>query len=128
MATVESTPSVKNYLGHPCALAPAFARFEESLDSSRKQYKDPRHLVQNLGRFLAEVSERVEHAHDVAELAQERAQGNSGDDHLNSLLAMQADHMLGTCNRLFEFAGMVLDALDRADMVKPSQAKEAAHG
>lgn len=128
MATAETTPSVRNYLGHPCRLAEALERFSDPLRDSRKSNEDKRALAQALGLYLTSINKRCDDAHDVAELARDRAEEVGEDDQLQALLRLQADHLLSTCNQLYEFAGMVLDALERADMVKPSQAKEASNG
>ncbi|OYV00892.1 MAG: hypothetical protein CFE45_07195 [Burkholderiales bacterium PBB5] len=127
MATGKTTPSVKNYLGHPCSLADALERYSDPVKQSRKDHQDIRGLAQQLGRTLQAVNERCEHAHEVAQLARDHAGGDASEQ-LEALLAMNADYALQTCNVTFALAGMVLDLMERGDFVKLSQqAAEVAH-
>lgn len=126
MATVETTPIVKDYLGHACKLAAAIDRFAEPLSESKRE-DDARALAQRIGRMLSETHERCEHTRDALELAANLSDRSTDDMQLVALLTMAKAYQRETCDRMFDLAGRVLDALQRADFVKPSQAQEAAH-
>lgn len=127
MATVETTPSVKSYLGHPCAIAPALVRYDEPIKNSLNQNADSRALAQRLAENLQRLMDQVSCAHEVSELVRDWREDRD-DGRFDSLLTMNAAYLLGTSNDCFSLVGMVLDLMQRADMVKPSQAEVAGRG
>ena len=124
MATVDRIEEARDYLGHPCNLAPALSRFREPLEEARKE--DVRRLAQSIRRSLSALVDRCEQSHEVLELAESISDRTSDDVRLMALLAMASEHALETCNKAFELSGKVLDALERADFVRPSQQRKTA--
>lgn len=122
-----ATDTVKDYLGHPSQLAEAFARFAEPVSNARKIARnEPREIARQIGMALNRISERIGLAHDATDAICERVEDAAeSEDAAVALLKMSSEYQCETSNEFFRFAGIVLVALEQANMVG---SEAAAHG
>ena len=109
-----------DYLGHPCMVTEAFARFDYAVKEARKL--DPREVVRQIGILLNRLTDRGEHSGNALNLALDSLQNSTDEDNVRALLAMAIPYDVETGNTLGKLAGCVLVALEQGKLV------EASHG
>ena len=115
-----ATETVLDYLGHPCQIAEAFDRFEESVENARKL--EPRALVRQIGIQLNALNDRNEHSSNALRLARDSLNNSDDAEKVQSLLALAVPFDVESCIRLQSLAGLVLVALEHGNLL------EARHG
>ena len=122
-----ATDTVKDYLGHPSELAQAFERFADPVSTARKiAANEPREIARQIGIAINRISDRVSHAHDASSAVCECLRDNDDAEAAVALLKMSSEYQCVTSNEFYRFAGIVLVALEQANMV--GDAVEVAHG
>lgn len=119
---------VKDYLGHPCATAEAFERFEECVNNARTLTDAaPGEISRRIGMALHELQERLEHQWRATEAVRQVLPENTDVDAASSILALTEDYSIDTSGKFSEFAGLVLLALEVGRLHVQAK-REGGHG
>jgi hypothetical protein len=121
MATENPTLDVKNFLGHPCKVAPLLLQQEGLNEFRLLQDADSRFLVQLVGTRLADLNERTISSMESMQLLHRLARDPSSEESLDSLIALAADYSAGTADLVSKLTTCVLAILQQADLVAASQ-------
>lgn len=125
MATADRTGVIKDYLGHPCSIAPLLEERADGWGMDDLRKKDPRRLVQLIGDELAELVRRTGHSHGALEhFVKMLPDLESPHEGLESLLPAQVEYSLRTANLAFDLASKVLVALEHGNLIEPSPLPE----
>ena len=115
-----ATETVLDYLGHPCRIAEAFERFDEPVKDARKL--EPRALVRQIGIQLTDIQRRAEDLGAALELAHDSLNDVDEGEKVRALLAMVIPFEMGSAEKYWSLAGLVLVALEHGKLL------EANHG
>ena len=107
-----------DYLGHPCMVTEAFARFDYAVKEARKL--DPREVVRQIGILLNRLTDRGEHSGNALNLALDSLPNSTDEDGVRALLTMAIAYDAETANGLYRLAGCMLVALEQGKLLEPN--------